>query len=115
VRDNTGEPIQSEHLAPVTERQILQRILQNLLGVAQRKANREAMLRYVEAQLTLDPDLVRERGLRAMVRFETGRKQAAIADLDWFLEHKPAGIDIEQIQKMQQFFRDNRPEQIVPE
>jgi serine protease Do len=114
VRDNTGEPIQPEHLRTVTPRQMLLRMLQNLVGVAQRKADREAMLRYVQAQLTLDPELVRERGLRAMLRFETGRKQAAIADLDWFLEHKPAGIDLDQIQKMQQFFRDNKPERIVP-
>lgn len=113
VRENTGEPIQPEHLNTVTERQILLRMLQNLLGVAQRKPDREAMLRYVQAMLTLDPELVRERGLRAMLRFETGRKQAAIADLDWFLEHKPAGIDLDQIQKMQQYFRDNKPERIV--
>jgi serine protease Do len=114
VLENTGEPIQPEHLRPVTERQILLRMLQNLLGVAQQRKDREAMLRYLQALVTLNPDLVRERGLRAMVRFETGRKQAAIADLDWFLETKPAGIDLDQIQKMQQFFRDNKPERIIP-
>ncbi len=114
VRDNTGAPIQPEHLRTVTERQILLRMLQNLLGVAQGKKDREAMLRYLQAIVTLDPTLARERGLRAMLRFETGRKQAAIADLDWFLEHKPEGIDLDQIQKMQQFFRENKPERIVP-
>jgi regulator of sirC expression with transglutaminase-like and TPR domain len=114
VLDNTGEPIQPEHLRTVTERQILLRMLQNLLGVAQQRKDREAMLRYLQALVTLDPDLTRERGLRAMLRFETGRKQAAIADLDWFLQNKPDGIDLEQIQKMQQFFRENKPERIVP-
>ena len=42
------------------------------------------------------------------------QRDAAIADLDWFLETKPAGIDLDQIRKMQQFFRDNKPERIVP-
>jgi len=114
VLDNIGEPLQPQHLQTVTPRQMLLRMLQNLLGVAQRKKDREAMLRYLQALITLDPDLVRERGLQAMLRFETGRKQSAIAGLDWFLEHKPAGIDLEQIEKMQQFFRENRAERLVP-
>jgi serine protease Do len=114
VEDYTGEPLQPEHLQSVTSRQILLRMLQNLLGVAQQKKDREAMMRYLQAIVTIDDQSPRERGLLAMLRFETGRKQAAIADLDWFLEHKPAGIDLEQIEKMQQFFRDNRPERVVP-
>jgi serine protease Do len=114
VQDNTGEPIQPEHLRTVTERQMLLRMLQNLLGVAQGKKDREAMLRYLQALVTLDPELVRERGLQAMLRFETGRKQAAITGLDWFIENEPEGIDVEQIKKMQQFFRDNKAERLVP-
>ncbi|WP_425616095.1 tetratricopeptide repeat protein [Anatilimnocola sp. NA78] len=114
VLDNTGEPLQPDHLKTVNERQMLLRMLQNLLSVAQQKKDREAMLRYLQAIVVIDPASPRERGLRAMLRFETGRKQAAIADLDWFLTNKPEGIDLEQIEKMQQFFRDNKPERIVP-
>lgn len=114
VQDNTGEPIQPDHLRTVTERQMLLRMLQNLLGVAQGKKDREAMLRYLQAIVTLQPDAARERGLQAMLRFETGRKQAAITGLDWFIENEPEGIDVEQIKKMQQFFRDNKPERLVP-
>jgi regulator of sirC expression with transglutaminase-like and TPR domain len=114
VEGYTGEPLQPEHLQSVTSRQILLRMLQNLLGVAQQKKDREAMMRYLQAIVTVDEQSPRERGLLAMLRFETGRKQAAIADLDWFLEHKPAGIDLEQIEKMQQFFRANKPERVIP-
>lgn len=114
VEDFTGAPLQPGHLKTIGERQILLRMLQNLLGVAQGKKDREAMLRYLQAIVTLDPESPRERGLRAMLRFETGRKQAAITDLDWFFAHKPDGIDLEQIEKMQQFFRENKPERIVP-
>lgn len=114
VQDNTGEPIQPDHLRTVNERQMLLRMLQNLLGVATGKKDREAMLRYLQAIITLQPDAVRERGLQAMLRFETGRKQAAITGLDWFIENEPEGIDVEQIKKMQQFFRDNKPERLVP-
>ena len=35
----------------------------------------------------------------------TGRREQAVQDLNWFLENKPAGIDLEQIREMQNAFR----------
>ena len=105
VRELTGEDITEAQLATVSERQILQRMLGNLLGLAQQKSDKEAVLRYLEALLTIDPTLVRERGLRAILHYETGRRERAVQDLDWFLENKPAGIDLEQIREMQNAFR----------
>ena len=109
VLESTGQPATEDHFRATTTRQILQRMLQNLLGVAQSKPDRDAMLRYVEAMLAIDDSLVRERGLRAIVRFETGRNAAAIADLDWFIENEPVGIDLEQISAMRRFFEENKP------
>jgi serine protease Do len=105
VRELTGEDVTEAQLAPVTERQILQRMLGNLLGLAQQKSDKEAVLRYLEALLILDPTLVRERGLRAILHYETGRREQAVQDLNWFLENKPAGVDLEQIREMQNAFR----------
>jgi regulator of sirC expression with transglutaminase-like and TPR domain len=105
VRELTGEDITEVQLAAVSERQILQRMLGNLLGLAQQKSDKEAVLRYVEALLIIDPTLVRERGLRAILHYETGRRDQAVQDLNWFLENKPAGIDLEQIREMQNAFR----------
>ena len=105
VRELTGEDLTDAQLAPVSERQILQRMLGNLLGLAQQKSDKEAVLRYVEAMLIIDPTLVRERGLRAILHHETGRRDQAVQDLDWFLENKPAGIDLDQIREMQNAFR----------
>ncbi len=105
VRELTGEDVIEAQLAAVSERQILQRMLGNLLGLAQQKSDKEAVLRYVEALLIIDPTLVRERGLRAILHFETGRREQAVLELNWFLENKPAGIDLEQIREMQNAFR----------
>ena len=108
----TGEPATDEHFAAVTPRQFLMRMLQNLLGVAQRAPagpDREAIQRYTSAMLVLDPALVRERGLRAVVRWETGRRDAAVADLQTILDAKPAGIDLAELQRMQDFFRTSHP------
>jgi len=110
----TGEPAADEHFEAVAPRQILLRMLQNLLGVAQRNptgVDREAIQRYTSAMLVLDPALVRERGLRAVVRWETGRQTAAVADLQTILDAQPEGIDLVELRKMQEFFRANKPPQ----
>lgn len=112
IRELTGEPPQESHFAAVTDRQILQRILTNLIGNAQQPQkgpDREALIRYESAMLALDPSLVRDRGLRAVCRWETGRTAAAVADLQFILDAKPDGIDLDELQKMQDYFRTNKP------
>lgn len=109
VRDFTGEPAVDGHFQAVTTRQILLRMLQNLLGVAQGKQDKEAMLRYLEAMIAVDPEMARERGLLAIVQFETGRRDSAIAGLEWFFEKKPTGVDLEQVRQMQEYFRTGKP------
>jgi len=114
VLEMTGEPATEEHFAAVGSRQILLRMLQNLLGIAQRGStgpDREAIQRYTSAMLVLDPALVRERGLRAVVRWETGRQSAAVNDLQTILDAQPQGIDLDELQRMQEFFKSTRPPQ----
>jgi regulator of sirC expression with transglutaminase-like and TPR domain len=112
IRELTGEAPLESHFAAVTERQILQRILTNLIGNAQQPQkgpDREALIRYESAMLALDPALVRDRGLRAVCRWETGRTAAAVADLQVILDAKPEGIDLDELRKMQDYFRTSKP------
>jgi regulator of sirC expression with transglutaminase-like and TPR domain len=106
VREVAGEELRPEHLLPVAPRQIVQRVLRNLLGIARQSRDREATLRYLEALVAVSPDEARDRGLLAVARFEAGRRDAAIAALDWFLTHEPAGIDMDQISELKRRFRD---------
>jgi regulator of sirC expression with transglutaminase-like and TPR domain len=108
VLASTGRPLTDEDLKPADERSIIVRMLGNLLGVAQEKDDKEAMLRYLEAIVAVRPDAAQERGLRAVLRQQTGRHKAALADLDWFLEHQPPGIDLERIREMRDYFETNR-------
>jgi regulator of sirC expression with transglutaminase-like and TPR domain len=112
IRELTGEAPLDSHFAAVTERQILQRILTNLIGNAQQPQkgpDREALIRYETAMLALDPTLVRDRGLRAVCRWETGRTAAAVADLQVILDAQPEGIDLDELRKMQEYFRTSKP------
>lgn len=58
--------------------------------------------------LALDPTLVRDRGLRAVCRWETGRTAAAVADMQVLIDAKPAGLDLEELRNMQKYFRTNK-------
>ena len=112
ILEFTGQPATEEHFAAAAPRQILLRVLQNLLSIAQSRGepDREAIQRYTSAMLVLDPALVRERGLRAVVRWETGRRDAALADLQTILDARPEGIDLAGLQRMQDFFRTTKPD-----
>lgn len=105
VAERTELRLREEHLRPVDELAILNRMLRNLLGVAQQNDDKPGMLRYLEALVTLDEESVSERGMRAVLRFETGRKAAALADLDWILQRAPAGLDLRRIQQMRDQFQ----------
>ena len=104
VRAFAGRPLTDDDLQAPTKPQIVLRMLRNLMGIAEGDMDKEAMLRYVEATIAVDPEVVQERGMRALLRMDTGRRDAAIADLDWFLENKPTGIDLDQIRAMRAAF-----------
>jgi regulator of sirC expression with transglutaminase-like and TPR domain len=101
-----------QHFDAVSDRQILERILLNLISNAQNPKtgpDREALLRYESAMLAIDPTLPRDRGLRAICRWETGRTAAAISDLQVLIDAKPPGLDIDELKKMQEYFRSAKP------
>ena len=92
------------HLAVSTPREILTRMLRNLQGIAQTNRDSEPLLRYLEAMVTLQPEDVSIRGMRAVVRHETGRTQAALEDLDAILAAEPPGIDLQPIRELRHRF-----------
>jgi regulator of sirC expression with transglutaminase-like and TPR domain len=108
----TGEAPLPQHFDAVSKRKILERILLNLIGIAQNPKtgpDREALIRYESAMLAIDPTLARDRGLRAVCRWETGRTAAAVADLQVLIDAKPDGLDIGELRNMQEYFRKNKP------
>jgi serine protease Do len=101
-----------EHLPRIDGLKMLQRILLNLIANAQNPKtgpDREALIRYESAMLALDPKLVRDRGLRAVCRWETGRTAAAVADLQVLIEVMPPGLDLGELKRMQEHFRTSKP------
>jgi regulator of sirC expression with transglutaminase-like and TPR domain len=106
--ETSGVALDDSYLVALDKRAIVLRVLRNLQGIAQRQQDPEALLRYLEATVSLAPDEPSYRGMRAVVRHETGRKAAAVADLDWFLEKTPDGIDLDAIRELKQRFNDGQ-------
>ena len=102
--NNRPDQFDDRFLETASAKAILMRMLNNLLGLAQDDEDKEAMLRYLEVLMAIDPTHVQNRGMRAIVRFETGRKQGAVDDLDYFLDTRPPELDLDQIQRMRDYF-----------
>ena len=99
-----GQKLVEEQFVASENRQILLRMLRNLMGLVQDRHNPVALLRYLDGMLAIDSTLVRERGMRAVTLAQTGNLRAAVGDLDWILEKAPAGIDIEALRRMRDRF-----------
>jgi regulator of sirC expression with transglutaminase-like and TPR domain len=99
VRTITGEGLREEDLSAVTKRAIAARMLQNLYGVARHEKDMSAVLRYLDTILVISPDVVRERWMRAVFRYEGGERRGALEDADWILRKEPAGIDLRAVRQ----------------
>ena len=96
-----GVPLTEEHLKPVTKRQIILRMLTNLLNVTREERDLDGALRYLDAIVDVSPEPGRERFMRAVLNFQTGKKDLTRTDVDWLLEHEPAGVNLRDVRELQ--------------
>jgi serine protease Do len=96
VGDNVNS-IGEEDFRPAKKREIITRMLRNLLGIAQRNGSATEMLRYLDVILVLNPDSASDRLSRARVNIQRGDNTAAKLDVRWLLDHEPPGVDIEKL------------------
>jgi regulator of sirC expression with transglutaminase-like and TPR domain len=75
-----------------TPTEILNRVLGNLISVAGDQQDAEAINRYCEASVAIQPDSILARRMRSQIRMMTGRNAAAIEDLDWLIDHDDEGF-----------------------
>ena len=100
LAENSGESLTESHLAVAPTRAILARMLNNLLGIAMREDDPPAMLRYLDAMLTVEPDSARTRVLRMLTARRLDRIEVTLADARWLLENQPADIDLALVRQL---------------
>ncbi len=107
----SGDPIEEAHLEAATPRQIIVRMLSNLLSVAQKEGDAGSMLRYLDALISLESrvGLVgRHRWSRAALHFQAGKLEKARDDVLWMLDHEVAGGPRESVEELLRMLEGSR-------
>ncbi len=100
VNFNTGRDLEDEHLIPSTKRQIIERMLRNLVSHRFDLDSPEDVLPHLELLVALDPNDPYERLRRGMLRARLENTAGAREDFGWILETRPHGIDLRQVERM---------------
>jgi regulator of sirC expression with transglutaminase-like and TPR domain len=100
IRASTGRAPQDSDFVAATKRAIIVRMLHNLLRAAQRSQDAEGMVRYLDALVAISPDTGDERWMRAVMNFRTGRRDEAMHDTEWLLEHRPEGVNLNEVDEL---------------
>lgn len=100
LHSHLGVALTDDHLKASTSREIITRMLTNLMDLARQEEDVEGMLRYVEGMAAVNPEVGQTRWFRAILRFQTGRRDGASDDVDWLLEHQPAGVEIHRVEEL---------------
>lgn len=87
-------------------REIVVRMLRNLIGIEMNDRKPQEALPYIELILALSPEETQERFQRALLRVQEKNIEGAKSDLDWLLEKKPAGLDLDRLR----YFREQLQE-----
>ncbi len=91
-------PFAEEHLVPVSKRQILSRILNNLKMIYLNEGNTEAAWPVVEKMVHIDPESPVDRRDRGLLAHGRNLFQMARSDLYYYLDHRPDAPDRASIQ-----------------
>jgi regulator of sirC expression with transglutaminase-like and TPR domain len=95
----SGFVVHEEHLAPVTKRQILTRMLTNLKQVYMQRQDLDRALAAVERILLLNPDQPGEVRDRGLIQYRRGALRDAHADLERYTQLVPDAHDAETVRR----------------
>jgi regulator of sirC expression with transglutaminase-like and TPR domain len=93
----TGQPLIDSDLEPAKAQDIIVRMVRNLMSLAERDGDAEALLQYVDIILVVKPDSDRDRWLRAAILTRLGRKGEAREDLDHLIDKGSEDFDVHRL------------------
>lgn len=95
---SNGRVARDEHFVTAKPRDILIRMLSNLLRRAQDEKDAEAMYRYVDTILTLKDDDGDYRAMRFEIAAFTKRIDQARTDADWLIKFQPPNVNLPRVE-----------------
>ncbi|HEY1171825.1 MAG TPA: transglutaminase family protein [Verrucomicrobiae bacterium] len=100
VRFNERGRSQEEAFEPMTKRQIVVRMLSNLLNSSLDKDTPAESVRYLDTMVALMPEDAGMRLRRAGMRLQMGDTQGSRGDLRWLLDNEPKGVDLDKVAEL---------------
>lgn len=101
-----GFPDQPRFREARTAPEIIERMVNNLLSLAEARRADETVLSCLETLAEIVPDNVEYRAKRLEMRARTGRLAMAVSDADWFTAKQPEGVDVERVRQLRQTLQD---------
>lgn len=96
--ESAGVPVRADLMNAATPREIVVRLINNLLSFSERQDGPAASLPYADLLVAIAADARDQAGHRverARLRAQSGDLEGAREDLRWILEAKPEGTDLE--------------------
>lgn len=97
--------LEDAHLEPASKREILVRMLRNLIGIDLGSAEPTRALPRLDLLLTIAPEEASERLSRALLRYQANAWEKALEDLTWILERQPEGIHLGRVEELDRRIR----------
>jgi regulator of sirC expression with transglutaminase-like and TPR domain len=85
----TGLRLNDKDFVPASKRDIITRMLRNLIHTAESQRNSSDRLLYINAILAIDPTDSYTRALRAMIHYGEGQFQNALKDINNLISENP--------------------------
>lgn len=101
----SGARLAEADLVPGSKRDILERMVRNLINVATLEQDVQALMRYLDLALVIRTNSAIDRWQRAVLRSRTGQPAGAASDLDWLIENHPEGIDQGSVESLRRRLR----------
>lgn len=108
----TGRAWDDESLIAQTSKQIVIRMMRNLLNLANESQDPEAALRYVETILALDPESLSDQLLKAVLCYNTQRYDEGIEVTDRLIQSHSPDLRLDQLRQMQEQMKARRELQL---
>ena len=81
--------LNNKDFVPATKRDIITRMLRNLIHTAETRKNSSDRLLYLNATLAIDPGDTYIRAMRAMINYADGRFVETLKDIDILIAENP--------------------------
>lgn len=100
-----GNDLKPSEVKPASKKEMILRMLRNLVGIAMQEGDVQSILRYLDLVLLIDPEAGIERWSRAAYRLQSGNREGARRDLEILLEQKPDSVNLERITEVYENLR----------